>query len=108
VWCDDFALTRQGNLTALRAPGLPTTVTIHNAAIDVTLRSADGTFAVKDHRTNRTWVQRMSESPVVVLDAKANGHTIDIRLLDLMSVRELTAKAQLDGDATGTGRHHSR
>ena len=99
VWCDDFALTRQGNLAALRAPGLPATVTIQNATIDVTLRSADGTLAVKDHRTNRTWAQRMSESPIVVLAAKVNGHAIEVKLLEPSAMRELTAKVQLDGDA---------
>lgn len=59
VWCDDFTLTRQGSLAALRTQGLPAAVTMSNLAIDVALRTGDATFAVKDRRTNRTWEQRM-------------------------------------------------
>lgn len=63
VWCDDFALTRQGDIAALRRPNLPAAVSIRNAAICVTLRTADATFDVKDQRTGRTWVQQTSTAP---------------------------------------------
>ncbi|MEI8312466.1 MAG: carbohydrate binding domain-containing protein, partial [Verrucomicrobiota bacterium] len=33
VWCDDFSLTRQGNLSELRVQGLPEAVVARNAAI---------------------------------------------------------------------------
>jgi len=98
VWCDDFALTRQGSLSALRTQGLPAAVTIGNAAVEVSLRTGDATFAVKDLRANRTWVQRMDGAPMVVLDARADGPKIDLKLLDPASMRELTATARLDGD----------
>jgi len=97
IWCDDFALTRQGHLTALRAQGLPAVMTISNATIDVTLRTADATFDVKDHRGNQRWVQ-MEGASLVVRDAKLAGHAIYMKLLDPVSMREVTATAQLDGD----------
>ena len=98
VWCDDFALTRRGSLAELRGEGLPAAVTISNTAIGVTFRTADGTFAVKDQRTKRTWVQRGNEACLVVLAAKADGRTMDLKLLDPAAMRELTATARLDGD----------
>ena len=98
VWCDDFVLTRQGSITALRGPGLPATVTISNTAIDVTLQTADGTFAVRDHRTNRTWGQRAAGAHLVVLGAKADGRAMDLKLLDPVSRRQMGARARLDGD----------
>ena len=98
VWCDDFTLTRQGNLEALRTAALPAAVSIRNGAVDVTLHTADATFAVKDRRTNRTWAQQMGETPLIVLTAKADGRQMDLKLLDPVSMRQLTARASLDGD----------
>jgi hypothetical protein len=99
IWCDDFALTRGGSLAELRGQGLPATVTISNAAIDVTLRTGDAKFAVKDQRTTRTWAQRGDEARLVVLSAKADGRAMDLKLLDPASMREVTATARLDRDA---------
>jgi len=98
IWCDDFALTRQGSLAALRKAPLPGPVTIRNAALEVSLHTADATFAVKDRRTNRTWVQQVDEAFLIVLDAKAEGQKIDLKLLDPVSMRQLTARASLDED----------
>ena len=104
VWCDDFVLARQGSLAELRSQGLPAAVTISNAAIGVTLQTADGTFAVTDHRTKRTWGQRAAGVRLVVLDAKADGRAMDLRLLDPVSLRELAARARLDWGHSGAGR----
>jgi hypothetical protein len=98
VWCDDFSLTRQGSLATLQEPGLPATLTIHNATLEVTLHSGDATFAVTDHRAHRTWVQRTFEAQMVVLDARANGHSINLRLLDPVSMRELTSTVRLESE----------
>lgn len=99
VWCDDFALTRQPGLDALRPRNLPATVTIGNATIDVTLRTADATFEVKDKRSNLTWAQRARDTRLIVLTAMAAGRAIELQLLDPRSMREFSARAQLDGDA---------
>ncbi len=99
VWCADFTLTRQGSLAALRSAALPTAVTIRNEAMEITLRTGDATFAVKDRQTNQTWVQRANDAFLIVLNAKAEGRKIDLKLLDPVSMRPLTAQASLDGDS---------
>jgi len=99
VWCDDFSLARKGSLSALRSKGVPETVSIRNAALEVTFRTADATFDVKDRRADRTWGQRVGEVPLIVLDAKADKHEIKLKLLDPVSMRNLAATALLDEDA---------
>jgi hypothetical protein len=98
VWCDDFVLKRHGSLAELSGQGVPAAVIISNAAIAVTFRTAAATFSVKDQRTGRTWVQRPDGAHLVVLAAKANGRAMDLKLLDPASMREMAAKARLDGD----------
>ena len=100
VWCDDFSLTRQGSLAELRRQGLPATVSIRNAAIEVAFHTADATFAVTDQRTRRNWVQGQGGAHLVVLDAKADGRAMDLKLLDPVSMRQMTANARLDGDSS--------
>ncbi len=97
VCCDDFVLKRQGNLAALRNRNLPAEVSMTNAAVHVTFHTADATFVVKDQRKNRTWVQRASEAPLVVLDARTNGPTMALKLLEPVSMLTVTAKARIDG-----------
>jgi hypothetical protein len=82
----------------LRRQGLPTAVTISNAAISVTLQTVEATFAVRDCRTNRTWGQRAPGARLVVLEAKADRHAMDLKLLDPVSMSEVAAWARLDGD----------
>jgi len=98
IWCDDFVLTRQGSLGALRGQSLPAAVTISNAAIRVTLQTADATFAVRDERANRTWVQGAAGTQLVVLGAKADGRAMELKLLDPVSMRELRARVRLDAE----------
>ena len=98
VWFDDFALTRQGSLDALHARNLPAAVSVGNAAVAVTLRTATATLEVKDKRTDRVWVQRADEGLLIVLEAKRDGNAIDMKLLDPVSMREMAASARLDGD----------
>ena len=99
VWCDDFSLTRQGSLAELRVRGLPESVSVRNAALDIIFNTGDATFSVKDLRGNRTWVQRGGEVASIVLDAKSHGLELDLKLLDPVSMREMTATARLDGEA---------
>ena len=58
VWCDDFVLTRQGSLAALRGQGLPATVTISNAAIDVILQTARRDVCREGSPDEPDWGQR--------------------------------------------------
>lgn len=99
VWCDEFALTRQAGLDALRPPNLPAAVTIGNAALDVTLRTADATFELIDKHSHLTWTQRALDARVIVLSAVAAGRAIDLKLLDPRSMHQFAARAHLDGDS---------
>ncbi|MBN1855101.1 MAG: carbohydrate binding domain-containing protein [Pirellulales bacterium] len=99
VWCDDFTLTRQGNIAELRRRDIPASVTIGNAATEVTFRTGDATFAVRDHRSGRTWIQSSRGYSPVTLDAKSNARTMDLKLLDPLSMREIAVRVWLDGDA---------
>jgi hypothetical protein len=100
VWCDGFSLTRQGSLAALRALALPVAIAIRNKSLEITLHTADATFAVKDLRSGHTWTQRVQDSPVIVLAASATGEKLDITLLDPIGMRQLTARAALDADGS--------
>ncbi len=73
-------------------------MTIRNATVEVALRTADATFAIKDCRSNRTWVQCAGAGPLVVLRAKADGGMINLELLDSESMHKVAARAWLDGD----------
>ncbi|MGB8353534.1 MAG: glycoside hydrolase [Chthoniobacteraceae bacterium] len=101
VWCDDFTLTGQGSLDALRAPGLPEALALHNTTLDVTFHTRDATFSITDHRSKRTWNQRASGAQMIVLDAKpataaAAQNTINLQLLDPLTMAKITATARLD------------
>jgi len=99
VWCDDFSLTRRGSLAELRVGGLPESVSIRNAALELSLRTGDATFAVKDRRGNREWVQRGGAAAAIVLDAKSDGRRIDLKLLDPVSMCRMAAAVRLNADA---------
>ncbi len=99
VWCDDFLLARQGSLAELRGKSLPVAVTVSNAAIEVTFQTSGATFTVRDQRANRTWVQRPGGAPLVVLEAKAAGRAMELKLLDPASMRDIAVQARIDGDA---------
>ncbi|MBN2021358.1 MAG: hypothetical protein JW809_01060 [Pirellulales bacterium] len=99
VWCDDFALARQGSIAELRGRDLPASVRIRNATVEATLRTDNATFAFRDRRSGRTWAQSAGRASPIVLEAKATGPAVDLTLLDPASMREITASARLDGDA---------
>ncbi len=96
VRLDDVVLSRQGSLDALRNKDLPATVAARSDALEATLRTADASLEVKDLRAGRAWSQRADESPLVVLDAKAAGAGLDLRLLEPASMREMAAAVRLD------------
>ena len=96
VWCDDFTLTREGSIAELQAKGLPETVSLHNANLDVTFDTADATFRIAGRSGKMEWQQRRSGSSPVVLAAKADGSEIALKLLDPKSMRELSATVRLE------------
>ncbi len=71
VWLDDAQLRLAGSVRQMRTAGLPAQLAVSNPALEVTLRTGDGTLAVTDRRTKQTWQQR-SDVPIIVLDAKTS------------------------------------
>ncbi len=97
VWLDDVVLERSGTLDALRGPGLPPEVVVETPLLRMTLRTAEATFGFLDRRSGRTWTQQAAGRGGVVLAAKpGDPGTILLRLLDPVSMRELSATARLD------------
>ena len=95
VWCDDFTLTRQGTLAELRKGVLPASYTLSNSLVSVTLRTAEATFTVTDLRTGRIWMQQADASPLLVMAAKSRRHSLELKLLDASTLREVNVTAEL-------------
>ncbi|MBM4037295.1 MAG: hypothetical protein FJ290_02175 [Planctomycetes bacterium] len=98
VWLDDAELTLEGTMDDLRAKNLPETLKAANAALEVTLHTADSRLSVTDRRTGQAWQQRARSSSLVVCDAKAVAGGFDLRLLDPATTQEVTTSVRLDGD----------
>ena len=95
VWLDDVSLERTGTLDGLHAGELPGSLTIANAMLEVTFRSADATFAVTDHRGGAAWRQRPG-GPLSVLEVRQAGDGLHLALLDPASVLRIAAVVRLE------------
>ena len=99
VWFDGYAMARQGNVLASRpAADLPSDLTVRNAALEVTLHTADATLVVLDRRAGRTWRQAAAGPALLVTGAKAAGGRIEFGWLHAESGLEGRAAIALDGD----------
>ncbi len=99
VWFDGYAMAKQGNVLASRpAADLPPDLTVRNAALEVTLHTADATLAVLDRRAGRTWRQAAAGPALLLTDAKAAGGRIEFGWLHAESGLEGRAAIALDGD----------
>jgi hypothetical protein len=78
--------------------GLPPTLTIGNAALQVTLRTADGTLSVLDRRANRTWTQKALNADCTLTNASADGPRLTLTLTHKPTKLDLTARVALDAD----------
>ncbi len=97
LWVDDFTVVRAGRLEDLRAKDLPATLTVRNRAIELTLKTSDGTLSVRDLRTGRLWQQRPLRQHGVVLKASAAGTRLDWTWLVPSFDLEVQVRAELDG-----------
>jgi len=95
---DDFSLEKKFNLQALRGKDFPANVRIRNAALDVSLNTADGTLSVIDLRSKRQWNQQSLGADVVVKKATAAKDRIDLEFFHMTSGLDVTATLQLDAD----------
>jgi len=96
LWLDDAALTLEGTMDELRPKNLPETLQASNAALDVTLHTADGRLAVTDRRTGQRWEQRAGT--LVVRDAKSAPGGFDLRLTEPAGMLDIAATIRLDGE----------
>lgn len=95
VWLDDAELKLTGSVREMRTANLPAQLTVSNAALEVALRTGDGTLAVTDRRTKQTWQQR-NASPLIVLDAKPTERGLELQLLEPSAMLKMTATIELD------------
>jgi hypothetical protein len=97
VWLDDVSLVAAGRLENLRAENLPKTLAVSNAALELTLDTADATLSVLDRRTQHRYAQRpAARPPAFVLDARPAERGFDLRLLDPGGMLQVAASVRLD------------
>jgi len=82
---------------AARPEDLPPQVAISNAALEVTLSTADAALSVKDRRTGQAWVQRPARQEMRLKSARAVGQAIEAELLHGPSGLDVKATFALDG-----------
>jgi hypothetical protein len=95
AWLDDVVLRRSGAVDAEASKRLPAQLSVRNAALEVTLRPADATLAIRDLRSGRTWRQYPTAG-CCVLAARGVPQGFDLRLLDLAAVSEVQVAVRLD------------
>ena len=96
VWVDDYALEKKGSVSTMRPANLPATLTIKNAALELSLNTSNATLAVLDHRNGQRTEQTSRSANIVLTSATAKGDHIKLGLLDLASGLELAGTVQLD------------
>ncbi len=95
VWLDDFSLVKQGNVKEMRSKDTPQRLTIGNAAISLTVNTADASLLVKDNRTGRIWRQQPSGEGGILRIAKVAEH-IEMTLLDGSSGMDIGVVLRLE------------
>jgi hypothetical protein len=91
-------LRRAGTVAELRNKDLPATVSAQNGRLDLTVRTADATFEIRDRASGISWTQLADDVPLTVLSAQSVAGGIDLRLLDPVALRELAANVRLAND----------
>jgi len=97
VWADDFSLEKKA-VDFVRKKDLPETLTLTNAAIAVTLDTANATFGVVDRRTGRHFQQKSAAPEMILTDATVAGDRINLSLVHAVSGLEVKATARLEVD----------
>jgi hypothetical protein len=95
VWLDDAQLKPAGSVQDMRTAELADELTVSNPVLQVTLRTTDGTLAVRDRRTGQTW-QQCSGGALIVLDAHAAEQCIELQLLEPAAMLRMTVTIELD------------
>lgn len=98
LWVDDVAIARKSNVNALRTANLPAGVSLENSALKIEFLTADGTLAVNDKRAQRTWRQKALAQDLLIQDARREGDTLRLKLLQPALGLELTGVITLSGN----------
>ena len=98
AWLDDVSVVRKENVFARRPKNFPAALRLSNAALDLTLHTADGTFDVVDRRSSRRWTQRSLNHDTILKTASVTGDHLDLALFHAASGLDITARLQLDAD----------
>lgn len=98
AWIDDVAVAKKANVFALRPKNFPAELRLANAALEVTLRTADGTLEVLDRRAGRRWTQRSLNHDTILKTAAVSGDHLELALFHAASGLDVTARLQLDAD----------
>ena len=99
VWLDGFAVSKEGNVNAMRGANLPAELSIANKSLSVTLSTADATLAVLDKRTGHAWRQQRLRQDLVLTGAKAAAQRIEMAWMHVASGLEGRGAIALDGDS---------
>jgi hypothetical protein len=98
VWFDGALLQRVGTVEDLRAEDLPEVLTAQNDALEVALRTGDGTFSFLDRSGGRKWTQNAG-SNLFILNARPADGGFDLQLLDPTGTLKIEAKIRLQGQS---------
>jgi hypothetical protein len=98
VTVDDYTVTRRGNVATLRAAGLPASLTLSNAVLDVAFDTRDASWAVVDRQSHHRWSQRPFSPASVVRNAKVEAGRLQVELYHAGTGLDLAVTLQLDQD----------
>jgi hypothetical protein len=98
VWLDDFSLVKEGNVIETRPKDMPERLSISNAAISLTLHTADATLSVTDKRTGQSWRQQPLAEGGILRSAKV-GDSIEMTLLHAPSGMDVQTVLRLEPDS---------
>jgi hypothetical protein len=98
VWVDDYAVVRAGNLLTKRPADLPTSLSLRNAAVEVTFHTTNGTFSTVWLPAGRRWIQKPFSGDCIVKNAVVRSGRLQCDIFHGGTGLDLTVTMQLDGD----------
>lgn len=98
VRVDDYELLKLGSAAQLPAADLPQTLLLSNAALQVSLHTADAALWARPARGSRTWKQKPLAGDCVVRSAKLEGDFISCALLHGSTGLDLLLTVRLQPD----------
>ena len=93
---DDYTVVRAGNLLGSRPLDLPGSLTLSNAALEVTFRTDDATWSVAPRPDGRRWTQQPFSRDCLVRSAAVQDGLLRCELLHVGSGLELAATLRLE------------